>query len=214
MVTHPPAGVAQGAPAETAAGIAQGAAAETASLVAGAPATARRRYTVTLYGSGEGAPEAWEFAEELGRRIAQHGWLLKNGGYGGTMAAAARGARSAGGRVVGVTCTAFGRSGPNTYLSEALETRDLFARLAALIEGSDAFGAFQGGTGTLTEVFLTWELMVKGLLAARPLCLLGPEWDPWWRFVEGDPALRRRMDLLTRATGADEAVRILGAAPA
>lgn len=199
---------------DPAADLGEGARPRVTSPVRGSPAATPRHYTVTLFGSGEGAPEAWEFAEELGRRIAERGWILKNGGYGGTMAAAARGARSAGGCVIGVTCTAFRRSGPNTYLSEALETRDLFARLAALIEGSDAFGAFQGGTGTLTEVFLTWELMVKGLLEARPLCLLGPEWDPWWRFVEGDPALSRRMDLLTRARDADEAVRILGPAPA
>jgi uncharacterized protein (TIGR00725 family) len=168
-------------------------------------------YTVTLFGSGEENPEELSLAEEVGRDIGRHGWVLRNGGYGGTMAAAARGARAVGGRVVGVTCGAFGRSGPNAYLSEALETQDLFGRLAGLIQGADAFGAFIGGTGTLTEVFLTWELMAKRLLDPRPLCLIGPRWDGWWELWSQEPALAGRLSLLTRARDSREA--IAGLAP-
>ncbi len=165
--------------------------------------------TVTVYGSGEPPPDVLRLAEQLGRGIALRGWTLRNGGYGGTMAAAAKAAWEAGGRVVGVTCRAFARPGANAYVSETLETADLFERLARLIEGADAFVALAGGTGTLTEVFLTWELMAKGLVEPRPLCLLGRAWEPWWRAFQADPELMGRLRFLARAAGADEVLSLL-----
>ena len=60
----------------------------------------------------------FEMAESLGRLLAQNGFTLANGGYGGTMLAAAKGAAAAGGCVIGVTCTAFKRSRANEYVSE------------------------------------------------------------------------------------------------
>jgi hypothetical protein len=162
--------------------------------------------TVTVYGSGDPPPDVLRQAEELGRGIALRGWTVRNGGYGGTMTAAAKSAREAGGCVVGVTCRAFARPDANPYVSDTLDTGDLFERLAQLIGGADAFVALPGGTGTLTEVFLTWELMAKGLLEPRLLCLLGQAWDPWWQAFRTDPELVRRMHLLTRAASADEAL--------
>jgi uncharacterized protein (TIGR00730 family) len=162
--------------------------------------------TLTVYGSGDPSPEVQRLAEELGRGIALRGWTLRNGGYGGTMRAAARSAREAGGRVVGVTCSAFARPSPNEFVSETIETADLFQRLARLIQGADAFVALPGGTGTLTELFLTWELMAKGLVETRPLCLLGREWDVWWRAFRTDPELASRLRFLAKAEGADEAL--------
>ncbi len=44
----------------------------------------------------------YDLAEETGRQIAGAGWVVLNGGYGGTMEAAARGARENGGHVIGV----------------------------------------------------------------------------------------------------------------
>jgi uncharacterized protein (TIGR00730 family) len=167
-------------------------------------------HTVALFGSGNPPAEIIVLAEEVGRRIAEQGWVLKNGGYGGTMAAAARGARGAGGRVIGVTCGAFGRTGPNPYLSEAVETEDLLERLRRLIDGADAFGVFAGGTGTLTELLLTWEMMVKGLLEPRVICLIGPGWERWWAYVQGEAELASHAALLSRAPDATEAVRVLG----
>lgn len=179
----------------------------------GAEPGAASRHVVTLYGSGDPGPEVLAFAEELGRGIAERGWVLRNGGYDGTMAAAARGARSAGGEVEGVTCAAFGRAGPNPWLSREVASEDLFGRLAGLIRGAHAFGALPGGTGTLTEVFLTWELMAKGLLDPRPLCLLGPGWQAWWRLFEAEPRLAPRLDLVSRAADPRSALDLLAPAP-
>jgi hypothetical protein len=63
---------------------------------------------VTVFGSSAPQPlsPAYRDAYELGRGIAAAGWILCNGGYGGTMEAAAKGAVEAGGHTIGVTCSA------------------------------------------------------------------------------------------------------------
>jgi uncharacterized protein (TIGR00725 family) len=47
---------------------------------------------------------AYAEAMELGRLLAERGHIVLTGGYIGTMEAVSRGARQAGGHVIGVTC--------------------------------------------------------------------------------------------------------------
>ena len=135
---------------------------------------------VTVFGSSQPAPltPAYQTAYELGRAIAAAGWTLCNGGYGGTMEAAARGAVEAGGHTIGVTCTAFGgRGGPNAYIRQEVPTFDLLTRLNTLVRLGWAYVVLPGGTGTLLELALVWELLNKSLLRRRaPLILLGEHW--------------------------------------
>jgi predicted Rossmann-fold nucleotide-binding protein len=46
-----------------------------------------------------------------------------------------------------------------------------------LIEGCEAALALPGGPGTLTEIALTWNLMIIGSLHRRPLILIGSGWQ-------------------------------------
>ena len=73
---------------------------------------------VTVFGSSRakkgGRP--YEEAYQLGRLLAQADFIVCNGGYGGLMEASARGAKEAGGKTVGVTTEAFGKSSPNAWL--------------------------------------------------------------------------------------------------
>lgn len=136
---------------------------------------------VTVFGSSQPAPHtpAYERAYQLGHAIAVAGWTLCNGGYGGTMEAAARGARAAGGHTIGVTCTLFGaRGGPNQFIQEEVQTTDLLARLATLVRLGQAYAVLPGGTGTLLELAYVWELTAKRLPPRHgaPLVLLGDEW--------------------------------------
>jgi hypothetical protein len=136
---------------------------------------------VTVFGSSHAEPlgQPYQTAFELGRTIAELGLTLCNGGYGGTMAAAARGAVEAGGHTIGVTCTRFGRGGPNPHIRQEIPTFDLFDRLKTLIRLGRAYVVLPGGTGTLAELALTWELLNKSLLyGERPLIVLGDCWDP------------------------------------
>jgi uncharacterized protein (TIGR00730 family) len=135
---------------------------------------------VTVFGSSHAKPveKLYQTAFELGRTIAELGLTLCNGGYGGTMAAAARGAVEAGGHTIGVTCTRFGRSGPNPHIRQEIPTFDLLQRLNTLIQLGRAYVVLPGGTGTLAEFALVWELLNKRLLrGARPLIVLGDAWQ-------------------------------------
>ena len=136
---------------------------------------------VTVFGSARVQPhgELHQLAFELGRTIAELGYTLCNGGYGGTMEASAWGAVDAGGHTIGVTCSRFGRSGPNPHIRQEIPTFDLLQRLNTLIRLGRAYVVLPGGTGTLTELALVWEMTNKKLLnGQRPLIVLGDDWRP------------------------------------
>jgi hypothetical protein len=137
---------------------------------------------ISVFGSSTPEPlsPAYQTAYELGRAIGQAGWTLCNGGYGGTMEAAARGAVEAGGHTIGVTCSSFGRrAGPNAYIRQEVPTFDLLTRLNTLVRLGNGYVVLPGGTGTLLELALVWELLNKGLLRRQaPLILLGNHWTP------------------------------------
>ena len=136
---------------------------------------------ITVFGSSrpESGSPAYETARELGRAIAEAGWTLCNGGYGGTMEASAKGAVEAGGHTIGVTCLGFGRAGVNAYTKQEVPTFDLTTRLNTLVRLGRAYVVLPGGTGTLLELALVWELLSKGLLRRKsPLVLLGDVWAP------------------------------------
>ncbi|OGO21091.1 MAG: hypothetical protein A2Y54_00590 [Chloroflexi bacterium RBG_16_51_16] len=119
-------------------------------------------------------------AKELGKILAQRGHTVLTGGYIGTMEAVSRGAAEAGGQVIGVTCEDLERWRPvsrNKWVQEEWRKQTLFERLQALIENCDAAFALPGGPGTLTEIALTWNLMIIQSLPVRPLILIGNGWE-------------------------------------
>jgi uncharacterized protein (TIGR00725 family) len=140
-----------------------------------------RKNIVSVFGTSAAAPldKLYQTAYDLGRTIAELGLTLCNGGYGGTMEAAARGAVEAGGHTIGVTCLRFGRGGPNPYIRQEIPTFDLFQRLRTLLLLGRAYVVLPGGTGTLVELALAWELLNKSLVrGGRRLILLGDVWQP------------------------------------
>jgi len=135
----------------------------------------------TVFGSSAALPEAncCREAMALGAGLARRGFEVRNGGYGGVMAAVSEGARSAGGRVVGVTTMGLdARRSPNPHLTFVHTEADLFDRLRRLVRGSDLFLAFdECGPGTLNEVVLVWALRVVGEIGpAPPVILIGDQW--------------------------------------
>ncbi len=136
--------------------------------------------TVTIFGSSQPPPDSsdYKLAEQLGYALAAEGWTICNGGYGGTMVAAAQGAKRAGGRTIGVTCSVFGREKANNYIDQKIVTDNLLARLDKLIDLADAYVVLPGGTGTLVELATVWELQNKKLLPRKPLIVLGDYWLP------------------------------------
>ena len=140
--------------------------------------------TFTVFGSAlptEGSGAYLE-AQRLGRLLAEAGYALCNGGYRGLMEATARGAREAGGHTVGITC-ALWSTPANSYIVEEVRTQTFSERLMTLIERGDAYIALPGGTGTLAELALAWEMMNKRTLSKtvggqKPLLAMAPYWQP------------------------------------
>lgn len=166
--------------------------------------------TVTVFGTSKAdeCDAAFATALSLGRQLAAAGFAVANGGYGGTMLAGAKGAREAGGRVIGVTCRAFKRSAANAYVSEERPTETLSERLAALVALGDAYVALPGGTGTLLEVAEVWECKNKGFAGAdKPIVLVGAFWEPLAAMMAAqDARCRACVELVNDA---DEAVGVL-----
>jgi len=136
--------------------------------------------TVSVFGANDATEgqELYEQALGVGAVLARLGYAVANGGYGGTMEASAAGAKQAGGRTVGVTCSLW-RSMPNRHIDRLIATDSLFARLEKLLEVGDAgYVVLAGATGTLVELATAWEMMCKGMLARRPLVCLGSFWRP------------------------------------
>lgn len=136
---------------------------------------------ITIFGTGkakEGDP-FYKIAEETGRVLAQAGFAIANGGYGGTMAAAAKGASEAGGEAIGITCKAFKNSRANQYITQEITTNSLDKRLDTLIRLGLAYIVLPGGTGTLLELAKVWELKNKGFLEKKKqIIIMGKFWNP------------------------------------
>jgi uncharacterized protein (TIGR00730 family) len=166
---------------------------------------------ITIFGTGRAKPdeEAFTLAYETGKVLAQEGFTVANGGYGGTMFAGAKGASEAGGEVIGVTCSAFISSRANEYTSREIVTHSLDERLEKLVELGRAYIVLPGGTGTLLELAKVWELKNKGFLKAdRPIILIGGFWKSLIDLVAtDDPDSSQYVELVDDPKGI---VKIIG----
>ena len=133
---------------------------------------------VAVFGSSEPAPGSLLYREavDTGRLLAEHGYTVLTGGYGGVMEGASRGAVEAGGRTVGVLCDIFPRRSANRFVQEAITTTDLLERTRVLIDRASAYIILHGKAGTLAELTFTWALHRAGCLPDRPVVLLGDGW--------------------------------------
>ena len=134
--------------------------------------------TVSIFGASDppAGGEAYELARSVGRKLAELGYDIANGGYGGTMEASARGAAEAGGRTTGVVCSVW-KSRANKYIDQLVNTDSFADRLARLIElGEGGYVVLPGATGTLEELACVWNYLCKGELSGRPLVCVGEYW--------------------------------------
>jgi len=139
-----------------------------------------REIVVTVFGSSrprEGDSD-YEDARILGRSLAKHGFSVCSGGYAGVMEAVSRGAKEAGGRTVGVTADFFTNAKLNAWIDEEVRMKTWEERLFELIRRADAFVACKGGTGTLVELAVVWEMLNKSVMPAKPFAVLGNFWEP------------------------------------
>ena len=144
---------------------------------------------ITIFGTSRARPgdSTFTLAYETGALLAKAGFTVANGGYGGIMLAAAKGAAEAGGEIIGVTCSAFKSGKANEYVKREIVTGSLDERLETLIKLGQAYIVLPGGTGTLLELAKVWELKNKGFLKTdKPIILLGGFWKPLIELIATD----------------------------
>jgi uncharacterized protein (TIGR00725 family) len=125
---------------------------------------------VSVIGSGA---EHEERAQEVGRLLAERGCVVITGGLGEVMAAAARGAKSAGGMTIGIL-PGESLGDRNEWIDLAVATGIGHARNLAVVASGEAVIAVGGSWGTLAEIAFARRL-------GRPVVILEPGWK-----VEGD----------------------------
>jgi uncharacterized protein (TIGR00725 family) len=124
------------------------------------------RVQVAVIGSGA---EHEARAEQVGRLLAERGATVVTGGLGSVMAAAARGAKSAGGTTIGIV-PGETRQGANEWLDHVVVTGVGHARNLAVVASGDAVIAVGGQWGTLAEIGFAHVL-------GRPVVILEPGWE-------------------------------------
>jgi uncharacterized protein (TIGR00725 family) len=129
------------------------------------------RVQIAVIGSGV---EHEQRAEQVGRLLAERGATVVCGGRDEVMAAAARGAKSAGGTTIGIL-PGTSRSDANEWIDHVVMTGFGHARNAVVAASGDAVIAVGGSYGTLTEIGFAKIL-------GRPVVIVEPGLE-----VEGVP---------------------------
>ena len=155
----------------------------------------------------------------LGRLLAAKGFEVVSGGFGGTMEDVSRGAKEAGGTTIGVTYYKWQDAPykkPNKYIDEEIRTENIFERINVMMENSDAFIVFPGGTGTLLELAACLECINKGLSEPKPIIAVGTFWKAVLERLAEElvlnekaraaSAVRTCRDLVTFAANVEDAV--------
>ncbi len=145
----------------------------------------------------------------MGELLGRAGFNMMTGGYTGLMEAASHGAHDAGAHVVGVTLKLFGEKA-NRYVMDEIPTASFCGRFRWLIGRADGYVAMRGGMGTLAEVSFAWQELAIGMIAPRPLVLVGPAWRAIvknWR--EHLTTEAEKYAVLTLVESAEEACAVL-----
>ena len=121
---------------------------------------------VSVIGSGA---EHEKNAEQVGRLLAERGATVVTGGLGEVMAAAARGAKAAGGTTIGILPGETRMDG-NPWLDHVVVTGIGHGRNLAVVASGDAVIAVGGRYGTLAEIGFALTL-------GRPVVVLEPGWQ-------------------------------------
>jgi uncharacterized protein (TIGR00725 family) len=138
---------------------------------------------IAVFGSStidRSSPE-WDEAYRCGRLLAQRGFVIATGGYGGTMEAASQGAHDTGGHVIGVTAPSVfpDRIGANPFVTEEQPAATLTERIHLLLDRSAGVIALPGNLGTFTELVMAWNIAYVaafGRVSHPPIAAVGDRW--------------------------------------
>lgn len=137
-----------------------------------------------MFGSARTAPDepAYVAAQQLGRRLAEAGWMVITGGGPGIMTAGVEGAGPENSFAVSIVLP-FEPAGAGPLVSDGkvINFRYFFTRKLTFMKESSAYVLLPGGFGTMDEAFELLTLLQTGREVPAPVVLFEPVGDAYWR---------------------------------
>ena len=120
---------------------------------------------IAVIGGHSCSPDIARIAEEIGKTIARLGATLICGGLGGVMQAACKGAKSCGGKTIGIL-PGHDKKEANPYVDIPIVTGLGYMRNNLVIKNADVVVAIDGKEGTLSEIAFALQ-MKKPILGIK-----------------------------------------------
>ncbi len=141
-----------------------------------------KNVTFLGYADAKEADDPFRAAYEVARLCALEGFTVINGGGPGVMKASTMGAKSVGGRAIGVTffpkdIPMFEGRDPTNKVDELIVVDTYLERTLKLLELGHVNIIFNGGTGTISEFGMAWGLARLYFGHHKPLVLYGDFWQ-------------------------------------
>ena len=145
---------------------------------------------VAVFGSARTSPDSPEFkvAEDFGREMVAHNFMVITGGGDGIMGAAQKGAGRE--HSFGLNIRLPSEQQANVVIKgdrKLVNLNYFFTRKLNFVKEAHAFALFPGGFGTLDETFEVLTLMQTGKARIIPVVLLdrprGNYWETWMQFL-------------------------------
>lgn len=134
---------------------------------------------VSIFGSARTKPgqKYYKLAEEVAKKIVEHGYGVITGGGPGIMEAGNKGAHIAGGTSVGLNIELPFEQHDNPYIDpdKSLDFDYFFVRKVMFVKYSQGFVVMPGGFGTLDELFEAITLIQTNKIEKFPIILVGTD---------------------------------------
>ena len=175
---------------------------------------------VSIFGSARTKPENpyYKLAEEIAFKLTKEGYGVISGGGPGIMEAANKGAKSGGGKSVGLNIVLPFEQFANPYVDndKNINFDYFFVRKTIFLKYSQGFIAMPGGFGTLDEMFEAITLIQTNKVAHFPIIMVGKSyWEGLLKWVKETMLLQEHninekdLELFHIVDTAHEAVAII-----
>lgn len=174
---------------------------------------------VSIFGSARTKPDNpyYQVAEEIAFKLVKHGYGVITGGGPGIMEAGNKGAKSAGGKSVGLNIELPFEQRPNAYVDtdKSIDFDFFFVRKVMFVKYSQGFIVMPGGFGTLDELFEALTLIQTHKIGRFPIVLVGKAfWSGLLDWVKVTMLAEKNINaedlhLINVVDTADEAVKVI-----